>query len=137
MSDGPVELERVHGRVRRAIPAPASLGGVAASATTVEDGDDVRPPLTIGDAVPVATVGLVGLATGELAVSVLAGVAALGALALRRLAIRERFGFGDGFTPFRSDLGWPQGVQEDDDFHWSWTGPRDEAASGGGRSLGR
>jgi hypothetical protein len=27
--------------------------------------------------------------------------------------------FGEGFLPFRPD-GWPRGVQEDDDAHWSW-----------------
>ena len=26
-----------------------------------------------------------------------------------------------GFLPYRSDEGWPQGVQEDDDVHWNWS----------------
>jgi hypothetical protein len=30
------------------------------------------------------------------------------------------FSFGAGFVGYRSDTGWPQGVQEDDDVHWNW-----------------
>lgn len=36
-----------------------------------------------------------------------------------------------------ANLGWPSGVQEDDDFHWRWSGHaapgQDEVGSGGGR----
>ena len=37
------------------------------------------------------------------------------------------FPFGQGFIGYRADLGWPQGVQEDDDVHWNW---RPEAPRG-------
>jgi hypothetical protein len=104
---------------------------------TAEDVPHEHRSLTVGDGIPVAVVALVGFFSGEVLVSVMTGVAALGALALRRVAIRERFGFGDGFTPFRSDLGWPRGVQEDDDFHWSWAGRKDEAAPAARRSTAR
>jgi hypothetical protein len=30
------------------------------------------------------------------------------------------FSFGAGFVGYRADMGWPHGVQEDDDFHWDW-----------------
>ena len=46
------------------------------------------------------------------------------AIVLRRVSQRMTFSFGEGFLPYRSDLGWPSGVQEDDDFHWSWTNGR-------------
>ncbi len=142
MTPEPVPLERVRGSVRRAAPPPPAPDDAEepaiAPAEVTEHG---QRPLSPADAIPVVTVGLVGFFSGEILVSVLAGVTALGALALRRLAIRERFGFGDGFTPFRSDMGWPSGVQEDDDFHWSWSGtaarPSDEAGTAGRRSLAR
>ena len=135
MNGEPVSLERVRGSVRRAPPPPPVSPSDAPA--RLEDGDHEHRPLTQGDAVPVVTVGLVGFFSGEIVVSALAGVAALGALALRRLAIRERFGFGDGFTPFRSDMGWPQGVQEDDDFHWSWSSPGDETTPVGRHPIAR
>jgi len=40
---------------------------------------------------------------------------------LDRRVAHVTFSFGDGFLPFRSDNGWPRGVQEDDDVHWNWS----------------
>jgi hypothetical protein len=37
------------------------------------------------------------------------------------------FSFGQGFIGYRGDLGWPRGVQEDDDVHWNWNGHRSGA----------
>jgi len=50
---------------------------------------------------------------------IVAGTLAIGWL-VRHTSHRAPFGFGDGFVAFHSDLGWPQGIQEDDDVHWSW-----------------
>ena len=139
MSEERVPVERVRGTVRRAAPvwrAPA-VEEIVVPATEAGVEHEEHRPLEPADAVPVVTVGLVGFFSGEIIVSVLAGVAALGALALRRLAVRERFGFGDGFQPFRSDMGWPRGVQEDDDFQWSWSRPSDEAAPATRRTIAR
>ncbi len=47
---------------------------------------------------------------------ILVGVAAI----LRTIDRRITFSFGAGFLGYRSDMGWPQGVQEDDDVHWRW-----------------
>jgi hypothetical protein len=52
------------------------------------------------------------------------GASVVGGIVLRRLASRVSFSFGEGFLPYRSDLGWPRGVQEDDDFHWAWADGR-------------
>ena len=38
------------------------------------------------------------------------------------------FSFGAGFVGYRADMGWPHGVQEDDDFHWDWR-PRTDRAT--------
>jgi hypothetical protein len=40
--------------------------------------------------------------------------------ALMHIDRRIPFSFGQGFLGYRPDLGWPQGVQEDDDFRWNW-----------------
>jgi hypothetical protein len=52
----------------------------------------------------------VGLALGGIV-----GLAGLIRSADRRLP----FSFGEGFVAYRADLGWPRGVQEDDDVRWS------------------
>ncbi len=54
-------------------------------------------------------------------------VVAAAARELRCRADRMTFSFGEGFLPYRSQAGWPLGVQEDDDVRWNWT----PAGSGG------
>ena len=50
-----------------------------------------------------------------------AGAAIVGLAVLwRAIDRRVTFSFGAGFLGYRSDMGWPQGVQEDDDFRWNW-----------------
>jgi hypothetical protein len=83
--------------------------------------DRVDRALSYGDLTPVLAVVAIALLSGDLPVSLLAGGAAVLAVALHRAATSGRFGFGDGFLAFRSDQSWPHGVQEDDDFQWSWT----------------
>jgi hypothetical protein len=41
-------------------------------------------------------------------------------LAVRFVDRHVAFSFGAGFVGYRGDLGWPHGVQEDDDVHWNW-----------------
>ncbi len=141
MSDPAVELERVHGRVRAIGGTPVAAADDAVPALVAGEKMATRHALGLSDVAPVATVGMVAIGSGELVAAVMSGIAVLGALVLRRLTLVERFGFGDGFTPFRSELGWPRGVQEDDDFHWSWPGTPsrspDEAGTAGRRSLAR
>jgi hypothetical protein len=52
------------------------------------------------------------------------GLVAAAVLVLARLVVsadrRVAFSFGEGFVGYRSQMGWPQGVQEDDDFRWAW-----------------
>jgi hypothetical protein len=58
----------------------------------------------------------ISLVTGDVIVGATCG-ACLTAIAVIR---RVPFSFGQGFVGYRSDMGWPQGIQEDDDFHWQW-----------------
>ena len=58
----------------------------------------------------------IGLIAGDVAVGAACGAIVAAAAMFRRLP----FSFAEGFIGYRPDTGWPQGVQEDDDFHWSW-----------------
>ncbi len=55
-------------------------------------------------------------------------VIAAAARELRRRADRMTFSFGEGFLPYRSQAGWPRGVQEDDDVRWNWSPARNGAS---------
>jgi hypothetical protein len=60
-------------------------------------------------------------------------ISALGAVVLHELhrrASRVTFSFGEGFLPYRTQTGWPQGVQEDDDVRWNWSSGSGRGASG-------
>jgi hypothetical protein len=65
--------------------------------------------------IPAAPLALVDWRWALIAVGTLAG-----ARIIRRIGQHVPFGFGDGFVAFRADLGWPHGIQEDDDVHWTW-----------------
>jgi hypothetical protein len=43
--------------------------------------------------------------------------------------------FGAGFVPYRGP-GWPQGVQEEEPVHWSWSAPRGPDATDGRSGAG-
>ena len=58
----------------------------------------------------------VSLIASDVAVGAACGAIVAAAAMFRRLP----FSFAEGFIGYRPDTGWPQGVQEDDDFHWSW-----------------
>ena len=47
-------------------------------------------------------------------------IPALIAVGMARLDRRLRFGFAQGIIGYRSELGWPRGVQEEDDVRWRW-----------------
>jgi hypothetical protein len=60
----------------------------------------------------------ISLAGGDIAAGFLCGAA----LGLTTAFRRVPFSFAEGFLGYRPDMGWPHGVQEDDDFHWNWKG---------------
>lgn len=56
----------------------------------------------------------------------LQAAAAIGlvAVVIRALDLRVArldFSFADGFIGYRPQMGWPHGVQEDDEVHWNWS----------------
>jgi hypothetical protein len=142
----PVAVEAVHARVHAGMsvarsPSPSPYGPDAPQAEN--DVDDVTgtPPAAVQpvtyrapsaadvahalshEAIPVAAGTAVLIAARDPLLAVAGGGAVFAVLTLRGLAARVQFGFGDAFVGFRPDNGWPRGVQEDDDFHWSWSAP--------------
>lgn len=57
--------------------------------------------------------------------AILAAAAAPVIRELERRGARANFSLGDGFLPYKADLGWPQGVQEDDEVRWHWSPSHD------------
>ena len=57
---------------------------------------------------------------GDARAAIIVGSLALAALGIRLIDRHVTFSFGAGFVGYRGDLGWPRGVQEDDDVHWNW-----------------
>jgi hypothetical protein len=88
----------------------------------------ILPPLPVGGRVELelelASVVCVAVASSFVAADVRVAIAvgALGfvAVGIRRIDRRIPFSFGEGFVGYRADLGWPRGVQEDDDVRWNW-----------------
>lgn len=68
-------------------------------------------------------VGLGGagwFATADVRVAILVFALGFAVIGLRWTDRHLPFSFGQGFIGYRADLGWPRGVQEDDDVHWNW-----------------
>ncbi len=134
----PVEVERVSGHVRPGILVDPGSGGAALGALEPElalepergpalgriSRSPSRPALAEAvahEAMPACALVALLLLTGDAGLVVSAGVAIYAFRGLHSIAGAIRFGFGDGFLGFRDEVGWPRGVQEDDDFHWSWS----------------
>jgi hypothetical protein len=126
----PVPVERVTGHVHAGQHIAGGTPDVdepAAVAEWLEPSPPMRPPgprelvgILAHEAVPAGALAALLLATRDPALTILSGGAVYTARFLHAVAGNVRFGFGDGFLAFRSQMSWPRGVQEDDDFHWSW-----------------
>jgi hypothetical protein len=100
-------------------------------------GTPILPPTTVDRRVELelelAIVASVSVAASFVAADV-RGVIVVGSLGLmavgiRRIDRRVPFSFGEGFVGYRADLGWPHGVQEDDDIRWNWRASTDGPGS--------
>jgi hypothetical protein len=60
--------------------------------------------------------------SGDVPLGVLSAVLAGVAAAVRSIDRRVPFSYGEGFLGYRSDAGWPRGVQEEDGVRWNWKG---------------
>src|SRR3954453_960894 len=70
-----------------------------------------------------AVAGTAALATlilsGDIRAAVGGALAVVIFVATWILGGRVTFSFGQGVVGYRGDMGWPTGVQEEDDFHWN------------------
>ena len=137
-----VHVERVSGHVRAGPlvghggPPADDLPEIALAEREDRTDADPSPALALEpravaevlrrEALAVGALVALFLATRDAALAIIGGGVLFTAQALRAVAGSVRFGFGDGFLGFRSDATWPRGVQEDDDFQWSW--PSDTTA---------
>ena len=86
----------------------------------------ILQPMTVAMRVELAIVVTVAVAASFVAADVRVAIA-IGSLGVVAIGIRwidrhVSFSFGEGFVGYRADLGWPRGIQEDDDVRWNWRG---------------
>jgi hypothetical protein len=120
-TDG-LDLLPVRARVRPRAGRPA--GG--ADDPGIEATESVATPVgwhpRIGGRAIATVVAILGVAFVDPFGGAALAIATVGIVIFRRSQAAERYGFGDGFLPFRRELPWPRGVQEDDDFRYNWSG---------------
>jgi hypothetical protein len=71
-------------------------------------------------AIAVAVAIVSSFVASDIRVAIVVGSLAFATVGIRRIDRRLSFSFGEGFIGYRADLGWPRGVQEDDDVRWNW-----------------
>jgi hypothetical protein len=91
------------------------------------------PPLRafLGPSALALLVGAPVLLLAGWQLGILAAIAAPIVREVEHRSARANFSLGEGFLPYKSDLGWPQGVQEDDDVHWHWSRANEGGAARG------
>lgn len=90
------------------------------------------PPIAISRRVgfEIAFIAVVAVAAsflvGDSRAAIIVGSLAIATFGIRLTDRHVTVSFAAGFIGYRSDLGWPHGVQEDDDVHWNWSAGRSE-----------
>jgi hypothetical protein len=156
---GSDQLQAVVPRISASIlhePPPASAEAVVPDAAAAAEPRattlDVDGAWTTIAAVPLGRLYLVvaaaaslaaGFVAGDARVALASGLLVCACWVLWKMGRWIPFSFGEGFVGYRSDLGWPPGVQEEDDVHWDWRSPAasswpaPEAMSRGSAAGGR
>jgi hypothetical protein len=137
----PVRLEPVEARISAPIlhDAERETDGLDAAALTAsrEPSPAALPPLasdlaerllcvdldrTVGRGLAVAATAAVAalVLSGDIRAALGGGLAIVIFVATWVLGGRVTFSIGQGVVGYRSDMGWPDGVQEDDDLRWKW-----------------
>ena len=118
-------------RLQRVVPA-VSIGSAVAHDLDQEPSDgaggpDLRALLGVLRApgvrnvlVVVGLMAILAVAVGDARVGLAGALIPAAIVAIRFIDRHVTFSFGAGFVGFRADMGWPHGVQEDDDVHWNW-----------------
>ena len=128
-ADGAVGAPDV--RLQRVEPA-VSIGSAVAhdldqEASDAAGGPDlralvaaVRAPVIRNGLVLVGLMASLAVAVGDVRVGLVGALIPAAVVPIRFIDRHVTFSFGAGFVGFRADMGWPHGVQEDDDVHWNW-----------------
>ncbi len=104
-------------------PLESPSAGPGSEAREADVSDHVVPePLFVPRRSDLELAAVVAVAISLAGGDPIAGVLCGAALALTTMFRRVPFSFAEGFLGYRPDMGWPHGVQEDDDFHWNWKG---------------
>ena len=114
---------------------PESAGSTAFDVPWAGEGVEAswRPWLGVGAG---TAIGLVAtLVSGDARIGVAVVGVVVFAMFLRAADRLVPFSFGEGFVGYRGDPGWPQGVQEDDDVHWTWRQPGSVGAARPARPI--
>ena len=119
-----VRLERVvpavsMGAVRRQRPEPETT----MSRPDIDLGRlwvAVRSPAVRNGLAVIALMAAVAIAVGDARIGLGGALFVATIISVRFIDRHVTFSFGAGFVGYRADMGWPHGVQEDDDFHWDW-----------------
>src|SRR5262245_60805267 len=119
-----VSSARIHGSHAAIEPEPfaaepAPEPGVVPASQAPTDRARAEPGITPRRA-DLELAAFVALATSLIGGDVRIGVLCGAFLITAAVCHRVPFSIAQGFVGYRSDMGWPQGVQEDDDVHWQW-----------------
>ena len=118
-------------RLQRVVPAVSIVIGrrdepEPATATSRPDVDlgriwaSLRSPAVRNGLAVIALMAAVAIAVGDARIGLGGALFVATIISVRFIDRHVTFSFGAGFVGYRSDMGWPHGVQEDDDFHWDW-----------------
>jgi hypothetical protein len=80
----------------------------------------VRSPAVRNSLAVIALMAVVAIAVSDVRIGLGGALFVATIISVRFIDRHVTFSFGAGFVGYRSDMAWPHGVQEDDDFHWDW-----------------
>jgi hypothetical protein len=122
------QLQRVAPKVSSPILEGRS-SGIDASIEDLRVQNDINwPEGVFNGVIPALAVAAAAAWLSEnLGVGVACGAVLYVAAQLHRFDKGTDATFAGGFLGYRPDTGWPRGVQEDEDFRWTWNGPKPEA----------
>lgn len=110
----PTDVEDDEVAVARAIELDSGSDDLAFE--TIRD----RARLIVGVTAAVGALVAFSIAKDELRDVLAVGALVVGLAWLWTFDRHVSFSFGEGFLGYRAQMGWPRGVQEDDDVRWDW-----------------
>jgi hypothetical protein len=81
---------------------------------------ELQHELDLQLAIVLAIAAAASFVAADARVAIVIGSLGFAAVGIRRIDRSVPFSFGEGFVGYRADVGWPHGIQEDDDVRWNW-----------------